>query len=143
MLEVSYVLNIYRIFKEVFQIEGKQIGINVDLIDKAFESLPKFSKTAPKRTDMEKEVAYGDKYVYIVSNPAWPGEYKVGIAGDPDSRLKTYQTAAPDRGYKLIKDWQTPNAEEIERRVHDNFPNKNEWVQTNLLKITSFVEKLI
>ena len=143
VLEVSYVLNIYRIFKEVLQIDREQISMNMALIDSAFESLPKFSKTAPKRTDIEKEVAYGDKYVYIISNPAWPGEYKVGIAGDPDSRLKTYQTAAPDRDYELIDFWQTPNAEEIEHRVHDNFPNKNEWVQTDLLKIKSFVEKLL
>ena len=143
VLEVSYVLNIYRIFKEVFQIEGEQMGINANLIDSAFENLPKFSKAAPKRTDMEKEVAYGDKYVYIISNPAWPGEYKVGIAGEPDSRLKTYQTGAPNRDYNLIKAWQTPKAEEIERRVHDSFPNKSEWVQADVEKIKSFVKKLL
>lgn len=40
-------------------------------------------------------------FVYVITNPAWPGACKVGRAFDPFSRLAQYQTGSPFRDYEL------------------------------------------
>jgi hypothetical protein len=40
-------------------------------------------------------------YVYVVTNPAWPGRVKIGRTGDYERRLAGYQTACPDRDYEM------------------------------------------
>ncbi len=40
-------------------------------------------------------------FVYVISNPAWPGLYKVGMTTNPKRRLAQYQTYSPHRDYKL------------------------------------------
>jgi hypothetical protein len=40
-------------------------------------------------------------YVYILSNPAWPGWVKVGMAVDAQDRCNSYQTSSPFRDYIL------------------------------------------
>ena len=40
-------------------------------------------------------------YVYVISNKAWPGWVKIGMAVDSEDRLKGYQTGDPHRSYKL------------------------------------------
>jgi hypothetical protein len=40
-------------------------------------------------------------YVYIVSNPAWDGWFKVGKAVDADDRCKSYNTSSPLRDFKV------------------------------------------
>lgn len=40
-------------------------------------------------------------FVYVISNPAWKGKYKIGMSSDPKRRLASYQTYSPDRDYKL------------------------------------------
>ncbi len=54
----------------------------------------------PKRTDQG--VDYREtKFVYVISHPSYPGEYKVGIAKNWKSRLNSYQTSDPDRQYRM------------------------------------------
>ena len=156
VLEVSYMLSIYRLFKEAFRIggdRGSRIVLarakakrNRSLIEGdrviALEELPKFSKAPPKRRDIEEEVGYGDKYVYIMSSPAWPDRYKVGIAGDPGIRLSSYQRGSPERAYKMEYSVRTPHAEAIERKIHEAFPKKNEWVLASMQDIRSFIRPL-
>ena len=45
------------------------------------------------------KIPYGD--VYIISNPAWKGWYKIGMATNAKDRLMNYQTSSPMRDYKL------------------------------------------
>jgi hypothetical protein len=40
-------------------------------------------------------------YVYLISNPAWPGWFKTGKTEDPSERLSKYQTGDPLRAYRL------------------------------------------
>ncbi|MCY4313927.1 MAG: GIY-YIG nuclease family protein, partial [Gammaproteobacteria bacterium] len=75
------------------------------------------------------------KFVYIISHPAYPGEYKVGIARNVQSRLAAYQTADPDRACKIEYRMETPHFRELEKHIHDIFPNKHEWVQADLKDI--------
>ena len=88
----------------------------------------------PKRTDLN--VDYRDKkFVYVVSNPKYPEEYKVGIASDWRSRLNAYQTSDPDRAYKMEHKLETPDFRTLEKHIHNKFPNKHEWVQADLKDI--------
>ncbi|MCY4227625.1 MAG: DNA methyltransferase [Gammaproteobacteria bacterium] len=89
-------------------------------------------KTGPaRRTDLD--VDYREqKFVYIISHPAYPGEYKVGIARNVQSRLAAYQTADPDRACKIEYRMETPYFRELEKHIHEVFPNKHEWVQADL-----------
>ena len=72
--------------------------IKPDLLDP--EKEVSFSTEAPKRTDLG-EKTQNLKWVYVISNPAYKGEYKVGIAKDWQARLNSYQTADPDRAYYM------------------------------------------
>ncbi|MCY4263841.1 MAG: DNA methyltransferase, partial [Gammaproteobacteria bacterium] len=88
----------------------------------------------PVRTDQG--VDYREtKFVYIISHPKYPSEYKVGIAKDWKSRLNTYQTADPERAYKVEYKMETPHFRELEKHIHETFPNKHEWVQAELTDI--------
>jgi len=77
------------------------------------------------------------KFVYVISHPSYPGEYKVGIAKDWKSRLNAYQTSDPDRQYRIEFQLETPRFRETERHIHETFPNKHEWVQGDLARIVA------
>ena len=93
-----------------------------------------FSTSPPKRTD-DGTTEVEQKYVYVISNSAYPGEYKVGIAKDWKARLNSYQTSDPNRGYKLEYKLLTPHFRAIEQHVHEAFENKHEWIRGDLGKI--------
>ncbi len=88
----------------------------------------------PKRTDQGADYQE-QKFVYVISHPNFPGEYKVGIAKDWRSRLNSYQTSDPDRQYKLEFKFETPWFRETESHIHERFENKHEWVHAKLKDI--------
>ncbi|MGI9462145.1 MAG: DNA methyltransferase [Alphaproteobacteria bacterium] len=90
---------------------------------------PHFTTTPPTRSDMGRggEVA---GYIYIISNPKYKKWLKVGIAKDPEARLKQYQTADPKRKYKIEKTLQTPHNADIEKMIHQHYNAPTEWVAT-------------
>jgi len=94
----------------------------------------------PKRTDLDEDYRE-KKFVYIISHPAYPGEYKVGIAKNWQSRLNSYQTSDPDRQYKCEFKLETPYFSETEKHVHAQFPNKHEWVQGDLTEIKQAIQQ--
>lgn len=73
-----------------------------------------------------------EKLVYIISNPAWPGWYKVGVASNWKNRLGSYQTSSPFRDYKLEYGITTEDWKEVERTMHNRYPGDHEWVQADL-----------
>ena len=94
-----------------------------------------FSTTPPMRTDINRDDTRLKKYVYVISNPKYKGMYKVGIANDYKSRLNSYQTSDPYRGYKLEYQVHTHLFRETEKHIHDKFNNMLEWVKADLKDI--------
>ncbi len=94
----------------------------------------------PKRTDLG--IGYREKkFVYVISHPNYPGEYKVGITKKCQSRLNSYQTSDPERQFKLEFMLETPFFRETEVYIHDRFPNKHEWVQAELQQIIKEIKE--
>lgn len=98
---------------------------------------PNFSTVTPTRGEnVEKELGN----VYIISNKAFPGKYKVGIAKNVKSRLNNYQTSDPSRSYILEYSYETPYFKEIEKYVHEKFENEYEWVNAKIEDIKTEIE---
>jgi len=48
------------------------------------------------------QTTLSEGFVYVITNPAWPGKVKIGSALDYVSRLNSYQTGDPFRSYALV-----------------------------------------
>lgn len=83
------------------------------------------------KIDRRFERGHPDGFVYIVTNPAFPGWFKVGMTTDPARRLASYQTACPERAFRMehfryFRDRsaaETRLMEKLQRRMHRN----GEW----------------
>ncbi|MCH9853843.1 MAG: GIY-YIG nuclease family protein [Alphaproteobacteria bacterium] len=125
---------------KAFELVKTRLGEEVEWDGSLFqEELVTFQTKAPKRTDR------GDDYilkksVYIISNPQYPDDYKVGIASDVNNRLNSYQTSDPNRDYRLEYHLETPHFRAIEAYIHEKYANKHEWVQGTLNNIIADIE---
>lgn len=73
-------------------------------------------------------------FVYVISNPAWPGLYKVGMTTNPKRRLAQYQTYSPHRDYKLEWFGFFFNRREGEKLLLSKLENHtHEWVKPSKL----------
>ena len=74
--------------------------------------------------------------VYIITNPAWEGWVKVGMAVDASDRAGNYQTSSPFRDYELgyVVDTLDRRATEAEThaRLGDLFEQRNEWFKCSV-----------
>ena len=74
--------------------------------------------------------------VYIITNPAWEGWVKVGMAVDAEDRLGGYQTSSPYRDYTLVYTVDTPDRRATEAETHnrlaDIFEQRNEWFKCDV-----------
>ena len=93
-----------------------------------------FKTTPPQRTDDGAETT-DHKYIYVISHPQYPGEYKVGVARDAKSRLKSYHTGDPNRAYTLEYSLCTEHYRPLERHIHQTFERRHEWVRAPLRDI--------
>ena len=93
-----------------------------------------FKTTPPQRTDDGAETT-DHKYIYVISHPQYPGEYKVGVARDAKSRLKSYHTGDPNRAYTLEYSLRTEHYRPLERHIHQTFESRHEWVRAPLQDI--------
>ena len=57
-------------------------------------------------------------YVYAITNPAWSGWVKIGMAIDADDRCNGYQTSSPFRDYVLEHMIVTKNRRRTEAEAH-------------------------
>ncbi len=104
-----------------------------------FRKDPIFTTESPVRTDtIQDNLPLGN--VYIISHRNYKKEYKVGIAKNVKSRFSSYQTADPDRNFALEYQKATPYFIEIEKFIHNKYPNKYEWVQGNIEDIINDIE---
>ena len=136
------------------KLNRKWIGIDVshkayDLVrerlrkevpDDLIRGEPNYTTEPPVRNDGQEAGDGERKYVYIISNPAYPGEYKVGVARNADDRLGSYQTSDPNRGYRLEYKFLTRLYNEIERHVHRELDSRHEWVKAPMEKIRALIE---
>ncbi len=137
----------YELVKErlVKNAKGKQADLESDFkngeisTDLYWDEKVVYRTSPPKRNDSGYD-PIEKKYVYIISNSNYKGEYKVGIAKDWKLRLNNYQTSDPDRAYICEFHYLTPCYREIEKAVHDKFENKHEWVRAELKNIKKFIE---
>jgi len=88
-----------------------------------------------------------DGHVYIISNPAWEGWYKVGMAIDAHDRCSGYQTSSPFRDYMIRYSKYFSKRREAERLVHEtlkenNIEYKGEWFKTDLLTIQTIIKDI-
>ena len=84
----------------------------------------------------EKEYAsIKEGFVYVITNPAWKGWIKVGMALDAKDRCKQYQTSSPLRDYKLHYSKFFNNRKTAEKKAHELlnkiFEQKGEWFKSS------------
>lgn len=75
--------------------------------------------------------------VYLVSNPAFPGYFKVGMTRDLMKRLASYQTGDPHRAYIIEHYKFVEDARAEERRILEEMNidlAKGEWVSSDRVK---------
>jgi len=88
-----------------------------------------FEEAAFSSLENYKESAEGE--VYIITNKAWDGWVKVGMAVDAEDRLKNYQTSSPFRDYVLYYSYKTDDRRKAESTAHSRleqlFERNNEW----------------
>ncbi len=125
--------------------------VGVDVCEKAFDLVQERMKkevavglvacqtSPPVRTDLG--AGRVQKYVYIISNTQYKGEFKVGIALDAKARLNSYQTSDANRGYVLEYAYLTPHFRAIEAFIHERYENRHEWVrEPDMQKIVKDIE---
>jgi hypothetical protein len=88
-----------------------------------------FEEAAFSSLENYKDSAEGE--VYIITNPAWEGWVKVGMAVDSQDRLKNYQTSSPFRDYTLLYSYEVNDRRAGESAAHARLAkecdNINEW----------------
>lgn len=85
--------------------------------------------------------------VYIISNEAWSGWYKVGKAVSSEDRLNGYQTSSPFRDYELVYCQSFDDRHTSERTVHnklrkvlDEDSYNGEWFSASLDAIIDIID---
>ena len=125
---------------KAFELVKTRLEKEVERKDELFKEEVDFQTDPPVRTDMGADTR-PQKYVYIISNTQYKGEWKVGIASNVKNRLNSYQTSDPNRGYVLEYSFLTPNFREIEAYIHEKYDNRHEWVrEPDMQKIVKDIE---
>ncbi len=71
-------------------------------------------------------------YLYIITNPAWKGYYKIGQTINLSKRLSTYQTSSPLRDYSFLTTKKVRDMNKSEKQLLEELKRfyevKGEWV---------------
>ena len=125
---------------KAYELVKTRMEKEVERKDELFKEEVDFQTDPPVRTDMGADTRV-QKYVYIISNTQYKGEWKVGIASNVKARLNSYQTSDPNRGYVLEYSFLTPDFREIEKYIHERYENRHEWVrEPDMQKIVKDIE---
>lgn len=86
-------------------------------------------------------------YVYIISNPAWLGWVKIGMAIDAEDRCNGYQTSSPHRDYELKYTIETDDRRALEEAAHREASklaseSKGEWFKLDVETAIEILNKL-
>lgn len=86
-----------------------------------------------------------DGYIYVVSNPAWPGHSKIGRTCRLSDRRKAYQVASPNRDYILQPLAWFEDVHTAERTIHSKLSQihvNGEWFAIHPHDVYLFVRNL-
>lgn len=133
MLEHSY--NIYR---EVHGFDPTKRMSNAEVkFSKRLAGLNMMKLSMSRTDDIPNGALKSNKvrcgFVYMVSNPAFPGIFKVGMTTNLNKRLSTYQTGDPYRSYKVENYRFVEDRKLIEDSLLKEFSLdvvKGEWVKS-------------
>jgi hypothetical protein len=83
-------------------------------------------------------------YVYVISNPAWPGWVKVGMAIDANDRCSSYQTSSPLRDYTLHCAISSEDRRKDEYKAHKRLDTvasnrRGEWFKVSVEDATNCI----
>jgi hypothetical protein len=83
-------------------------------------------------------------YVYVISNPAWPGWVKVGMAIDANDRCSSYQTSSPLRDYTLHCAVSSEDRRKDEYKAHKRLgtvasDRRGEWFKVSIEDATNCI----
>ena len=117
-------------------LDSKDIKRKEELKETALE----ISRNALRQYNKQK-----DGYVYVISNPAWKGWYKVGMAVDSQDRCGSYQTCSPHRDYRLEYSKYFLNRKVAEEIAHDviseiSLDRNGEWFKVSVNKIRKIIK---
>ena len=118
---------------------------------KAFEKMGLTKKSnTDKLEEIKKNMSHSfneivDGYIYVMSNPAWKGWYKVGMAVDSQDRCGSYQTSSPHRDYRLEYSKYFLNRKVAEEIAHDviseiSLDRNGEWFRVSVNKIRKIIK---
>jgi len=76
-------------------------------------------------------------FLYIISNPSFPGFLKIGVSEDINARLHTYQTGDPKRSYKVEYYIFHPDCYKAEKKIKEMMKRfatsqRKEWFEVSL-----------
>ena len=87
-------------------------------------------------------------YVYVISNPAWKGWVKIGMAIDAEDRCNSYQTSSPFRDYNLLYSVYVTDRRVMEKKAHRRIAKiaedrQNEWFLIDPLEAIDFISAIL
>jgi len=88
-----------------------------------------------------------DGYVYAITNPAWEGWVKIGMAVDAEDRCSAYQTSSPFRDYKIetsvtVKDRRKAEAEAHKKAKKIARQTMGEWFNMPIEEVKNIIKEL-
>ena len=86
-------------------------------------------------------------YVYVITNKAWPGWVKIGMAIDAEDRLNGYQTSSPMRDFVLEHAVESNDRRKSEKEAHTralplSLDSKGEWFKIPLQQAITILDNL-
>jgi len=86
-------------------------------------------------------------YVYAITNKAWPGWVKIGMAIDAEERLSGYQTSSPMRDFVLEHYVASNDRRKSEREAHTralalSIDAKGEWFKMSVEQAITILDNL-
>ena len=86
-------------------------------------------------------------YVYVITNKAWDGWVKIGMAIDAEDRLNGYQTSSPHRDYVLEHKVYSPDRRASEQEAHTkailkSVDRNGEWFKLSVTEAINILDNL-
>ena len=120
---------------------------NYDVTKRIKSKLKKIAKEG-NRNALQGYNKTKEGYVYIITNPAWKGWLKVGMAVDAEDRCKSFQTSSPYRDYQLEYCGYFNNRRVAEEKVHKKMvkvsdSNTSEWFKVSVIDAIKVIERVV